>query len=79
MSYEKGVHLKAHTLFIGRVLYFPISHSNEHRCIDHLLLAPDITRCTTDVTLVRWVNPLSAEIVSYTHGEQSVLFNFISS
>ena len=22
---------KAHTLFIGRVLYFPISHSNEHR------------------------------------------------
>ena len=32
MFNEKG----AHTLFIERVLYFPISHSNEHRL--HILL-----------------------------------------
>ena len=31
MSKEQGVRLKAHTLFLGRVLYFPIPHSNEHR------------------------------------------------
>ena len=34
MFHEKSVRLKAHTLFIERVLYFPhiqISHSNEHR------------------------------------------------
>ena len=31
MFTEQGVRLKAHTLFIERVLYFPISHSNEHR------------------------------------------------
>ena len=30
-SKEQGVRLKAHTLFIGRGLYFHISHSNEHR------------------------------------------------
>ena len=31
MSNNQGVRLKAHTLIIVRVLYFPISHSNEHR------------------------------------------------
>ena len=31
MFNEWGVRLKAHTLFIERVLYLPISHSNEHR------------------------------------------------
>ena len=28
---EWGVRLKAHTSFVERVLYFPISHTNEHR------------------------------------------------
>ena len=31
MSNEHGVRLKAHTLFTGRVLYFPTSHAKEHR------------------------------------------------
>ena len=31
ISNEYCVRLKAHTLFIGRVLYFLTSHSNEHR------------------------------------------------
>ena len=31
MFHESSVRLKAHTLFMKRVLYFPISHSNEHR------------------------------------------------
>ena len=31
MFHEQSVRLKAHTLFVERVLYFPISHSNEHR------------------------------------------------
>ena len=31
MSKKKSVRLKAHTSFLGRVLYFPIPHSNEHR------------------------------------------------
>ena len=30
MSNEKGVGLKARSLIIGLVSYFPISHSNEH-------------------------------------------------
>ena len=30
-SNERDFRLKAHILFIGRVLFFPISHSNEHR------------------------------------------------
>ena len=42
----KGVRLKAHTLFIGRVLYFPISHSNEHRL--HI-----ISKTETYITLRR--------------------------
>ena len=28
---EYGAHLRAHTVSIGRVLYFPLAHSNEHR------------------------------------------------
>ena len=31
MSNEQGVRLKAHTLFIERMLYFPVSHSYEYR------------------------------------------------
>ena len=31
MSNEQGTRLKAHTLFIGQVLYLSMSHSNEHR------------------------------------------------
>ena len=30
MSNEHGVRLKAHTLFTGLVLCFPISHSHSH-------------------------------------------------
>ena len=45
MFKEYGVRLKVHTLFLGRVLYFPIPHSNEHRLhiITNPLLAPRIT------------------------------------
>ena len=31
MSNEQGTRLKAHTLFIGQVLFLSMSHSNEHR------------------------------------------------
>ena len=54
-SDEQGVRLKAHTLFIGQVLYFPISHSNEHRLLILVfrylrLLCPALITCASCFT-----------------------------
>ena len=42
-SNKKGIRLKAHTLFIRRVLYIPISHSIEHRL--HIFHGCDSVSC----------------------------------
>ena len=45
--------IEAHTLFIGRVLYFPISHSNNAACIAHNLI---LTSSVTDSVIHTYIH-----------------------
>ena len=78
MFNEKGGRLKAHTLFIQRVLYSPISHSNEHRL--HILLHAPVIYYTFLTSYFQIpVAQFSLYNCKFIHSLQAVVTVFVQS